>query len=356
MSSDRWDVAYDPSEGFGETAITGVRWLIGVNIAVYFLQLVVFGSSNVVGALGLNSATFPQDWWTAVTYMFVHGGLMHVGLNMFMLWMFGPRLEASLGTRSFLYFYLWCGIGGAVFHLLFAGEGMVVGASGAVVGVVLAYALRWPNDELYIFGIVPMKARWLAIWMIAWNVAMALAEVTGVSSGNIAWTTHVGGLVFAWLFINAPGSSDGLARIKSRIGSVQDEVDLPRIPRRRRSDYLKGDSFGDGNERGRDRDGLHLYSDDPEEDESHLSPADKAVRKSTGAPDGKNKKFGSPLRPISSSGSSKASSSSDSSGNFRGEEIDALLDKISRHGMTSLTKQERELLEDVSKRMRGRDD
>ena len=92
-------------------------------------------------------------------------------------------------------------MGGAVFHLLFTHSDAVVGASGAVVGVMLAYALRWPDEEIYLFGVIPMKARWLAVWMIAVNAGMALADMTGYVDSITAWMTHVGGLAFACGYI-----------------------------------------------------------------------------------------------------------------------------------------------------------
>ena len=95
-----------------------VQWLIAANVGVFFLQVTLFGGNSVFAALGLDPSRFPAEWWTIVTYMFVHGGLWHIAFNMLSLWMFGPRIESLWGARSFIYFYLWCGIGGAVFQLL----------------------------------------------------------------------------------------------------------------------------------------------------------------------------------------------------------------------------------------------
>src|ERR1700682_5746536 len=123
-----------------------VQWLLALNIVVYFLQLTLFSPDAVDSVLGPDPARFPSSWWTIVTYMFVHAWLAHLAFNMFTLWMFGPRLEHAWGTRAFVQFYLWCGLGGAVAHLLFAQHSAVIGASGAISGVLFAYALRWPDE------------------------------------------------------------------------------------------------------------------------------------------------------------------------------------------------------------------
>lgn len=343
MSYERWDVAYSSSSdvnlggGYGK----GVRWLVGINVTIYFLQLVVFGSTNAIGTLGLNSATFPQNWWTAGTYMFVHAGLMHVGLNMFMLWMFGSRLEAVMGTRSFVYFYLWCGLGGAVMYMLFAVDGsMVVGASGAVVGVVLAYALRWPTQELYIFGLIPMKARWLAIWMIVWNITMALANLTGYTESRTAWMAHVGGLVFAWIFLHAPRSMS-LDGIRRHVSSVPDETDVTLMPPRR----ARGSR--PNNRRSTDNDDM-LAADEVVELSKSLFPfgADSftdEVEETDDVPDN---------YPDQSSPTPKKIASSQQIPGKQ-HEIDRLLDKISREGLASLTSEERLLLQELSRRLGG---
>src|SRR6185437_13801347 len=174
--------AADFEPGVGITP--AVQWLIVLNALVYFIQLTSpVGTADVAAWLGLSATEFPAHWWAI-----------------------GPRVERAFGTRAFVYFYLWCGLGGGIFHLLFEAHSGVIGASGAVVGVVLAYALKWPDDEVYILGVMPIRAVWLAVWTIAWNVGMAFADFTGYSSGSVAFMTHVGGLVFAWIYLHAPNS------------------------------------------------------------------------------------------------------------------------------------------------------
>ncbi|MGI9089945.1 MAG: rhomboid family intramembrane serine protease [Gemmatimonadaceae bacterium] len=297
----------DHEPGSGITP--AVQWLIALNVLVYFVQLTSpVGAADVTRWLGLSSSEFPAQWWTVGTYMFVHAGLAHLATNMIMLWLFGPRVERALGVRSFTYFYFWCGLGGAIFHLLFVQHGLVVGASGAVVGVVLAYALKWPDDEVYILGLFPMRARWLAVWTIAWNVGMALADMTGLSNGSTAWITHVGGLAFAGLYLNAPTGSS-LERIRRHVATIPDDVSsnptIPKTPRVKRRE--------------------------------NPPSADEAVARSNAIVKRR------PSTPLLTSPKPKP----------RTEDVNALLDKISREGMESLTMDERTFLEEISRRLRG---
>ena len=206
-----------------------VQWLLALNIGVYFLQLTLFGQDAVYSALALDPARFPSTWWTVVTYMFVHAWLAHLAFNMFTLWMFGPRLENEWGTRTFVWFYLCCGVGGAIAHLIFAQHTSVVGASGAISGLLVAYALRWPDEEVYLFGVIPMRSRWLIVAMLAMNLIFALSP-----DSRIDWTAHVGGMVFGWIFLKLY-SMGGINRVRGWVSAVPDESeDMPRaVPRGR---------------------------------------------------------------------------------------------------------------------------
>ena len=161
---------------------------------------VVFLLSRAFPALIQDFALIPAAIlfrpWTLVTYMFLHGGFMHILFNMLMLFFFGPRLEERLGSRTFLWFYLTCGVGGAV--LSFATPfSMIVGASGAIFGVVVGFARYWPREEIYIWGVLPVQARILAIFMV---VSSLWAGFAGAQDG-IAHFAHLGGLVAGWIYL-----------------------------------------------------------------------------------------------------------------------------------------------------------
>ena len=281
-----------------------VQWLLALNIGVYFMQLTLFGPESVFSALALNPARFPAAWWTIVTYMFVHAWLAHIAFNLFTLWMFGPRLEQVWGTRAFVQFYLWCGLGGAIVHLLLAQNSAVVGASGAISGVLVAYALRWPDDEIYVFGVIPMKSRWLIAAMIAMNIVFALSPGSGID-----WTAHVGGMGFGWLFLKLY-SLGGLDRVRGWVSSVPDESeDMPRaVPRTRSS--MQDRSRG----------------------------TDEVVARSNAVVLRERK----PLAHVPKQ----------ETVNEHAAKVNSVLDKISQHGIESLTTDERRLLEDLSRKLR----
>jgi membrane associated rhomboid family serine protease len=281
-----------------------VQWLLALNISVYFLQLTLFSQESMYSVLALNPARFPSTWWTVVTYMFVHAWLAHLAFNMFTLWMFGPRLEQVWGTRAFVQFYLWCGIGGALAHLIFAQHTAVIGASGAISGVLVAYALRWPDEEVYLFGVIPMKSRWLIAAMIGMNIIFALSPGSGID-----WTAHVGGMAFGWLFLKL-SSLGGLTRVRGWVSAVPDESeDMPRAVPRNRS---------------------------PMHDQAR--GVDEVVARSNAVVLRESK----PLQHIPRQESPKEYAA----------RVNRVLDKISQQGMDSLTKEEKRLLEDMSRKLR----
>ncbi|MGD2070339.1 MAG: rhomboid family intramembrane serine protease [Gemmatimonadota bacterium] len=135
--------------------------------------------------------------WTVVTYMFLHAGLGHIFFNMIGLFFFGPRLEQRLGGKDFLWLYFLSGLGGAVFSFFFARSNPIVGASGAVYGVLLGFALFWPRERIYIWGILPVEAWLLATILVG---ASLWSGLTGSRSG-VAHFAHIGGLAFGYGFI-----------------------------------------------------------------------------------------------------------------------------------------------------------
>ena len=108
-----------PQDQPAPRAATAVQWLIAINVAVYFFQLTLFSPSDAQSVLGFHTKDLGHQWWTIGTYMFVHGGFLHLALNMYTLWIFGPRVEAKWGSREFMRFYLFCGLGGWFAHLVF---------------------------------------------------------------------------------------------------------------------------------------------------------------------------------------------------------------------------------------------
>lgn len=136
-----------------------------------------------------------------LTYMFMHGGFMHLFFNMFALWMFGMDLENEWGSWKFLFYYFLCGFGAGISHLLigplFGPSGPTVGASGAIYGVLLAFGLMYPDRPVFVYFLLPIRARYLVILYI---ILELYAGVTGSPDG-IAHFAHLGGAAVGLLFL-----------------------------------------------------------------------------------------------------------------------------------------------------------
>jgi membrane associated rhomboid family serine protease len=171
-----------------------VRALLIANVAAFFLQRMLPGFGN---AFVLVPAYLLVRPWTLVTYMFLHGGLGHLFFNMLALFFFGPRVEERIGSRPFTWLYFLSGIGGALLSFLFAPMAGVIGASGAVFGVTLAFAYYWPHTQILIWGIVPVPAR---ILVIVYGVISLFSGITGSRDG-VAHFAHLGGYVGAFLYL-----------------------------------------------------------------------------------------------------------------------------------------------------------
>lgn len=173
-----------------------VQRLLLANVAIFLLTWVNPGIRAEFAFAPYLAVYRP---WTIVTYMFLHANAAHIFFNMVMLFFFGPRLEERLGSRTFIWFYILCGIGGAVLSFAFSPTAAVVGASGAIFGVVIGFARYWPREDIYIWGILPLQARMLAVLMVASSL---IAGITGARDG-IAHFAHLGGLVAGWLFLRS---------------------------------------------------------------------------------------------------------------------------------------------------------
>jgi membrane associated rhomboid family serine protease len=187
-------MAYQGSFGFGWGLTTWVKRLLIANVAVFLLTLIVPGLFEFLAFVPGRVLARP---WTLVTYMFVHGGALHLLFNMLGLFFFGPPIEARWGSREFLKYYLICGLGGAVLSFVFAGYGAVVGSSAAVFGIMLAFAMNWPEAPIYFWGIFPIKAKWLVLILAGLSLFSA---VTGTRDG-VAHFAHLGGFAAGFLYL-----------------------------------------------------------------------------------------------------------------------------------------------------------
>jgi membrane associated rhomboid family serine protease len=186
-----------------------VRRLIFANAAM----LLVVQAFPLLGfLLSLTPAFVLRMPWTPVTYMFLHADLFHLLFNMLALYFFGPRLEERLGSGRFLALYLVSGLVAALLSILFAFNARVVGASGAVFGVLLGSARYWPRDRIFIWGILPVEARFLVGALAALSL---WAGFTGSGSG-VAHFAHLGGFLGGFLFLKFLESRSAAARFRAR--------------------------------------------------------------------------------------------------------------------------------------------
>ena len=186
-----------------------IRKLVIANAAVYlFTEYTAAGPilANLM-ALRPHPLLMLRHPWTPITYMFVHANFMHIFFNMLVLFFFGPRLEMRLGSVRFIKLYFLSGFAGAVLSMAFLmGPPVpIVGASGAVYGVLMGFAILWPRDAIYIWGIVPVQARWLVGVMTAMTVFLGF----GGGQDGVAHFAHLGGFLGGYLYMrrierNAP--------------------------------------------------------------------------------------------------------------------------------------------------------
>lgn len=282
-------MAYSTREfGFSFSLTPVVKRLLIANVVVW-----LFGALGGQGFLYEWFAFQPDRvftrFWGVATYMFVHADMWHLLINMLVLFFFGPPLESRWGAKEFVRFYAIAGLGGVLLSFVLA-PAMIVGASAACYGLMLAFAMNWPNSPIYVYAIFPVKAKWLVTFLFV----VTLFGAFGSPGGPIAHFAHLGGLVAAFLYLKSDWrGSKALERIRKA---------KPRAPRR-----------------------LAIVPRDEEDEEV-------GGRRSSTPP--------------------REPGWSDVDERRMLDEVDRVLDKISARGMASLTRDERELLDEVSRRRR----
>ncbi len=187
-----------------------VKRIIIANVAMHFVTM-AFPIVRYV--LLLVPVLIPYRPWSVVTYMFLHApGIMHILFNMIALYFFGPAVEARLGSRRFVVLYLVSGIMAAIVSLPFTPNVPIVGASGAVFGVMLAFARFWPRQQIYIWGILPVEARWLVIFL----TGLSLWAGFGGQRDGVAHFAHLGGFLGGFLYLKWAEWRSPARRFKKR--------------------------------------------------------------------------------------------------------------------------------------------
>jgi membrane associated rhomboid family serine protease len=200
--------------GLGGGMTNTVKMLLIINGAAFVLLMIV--GSPLIAAFGL----IPRLTWSRLliwqffTYMFLHGGLFHLFFNMYALWIFGCEIERMWGPKAFLRYYFITGVGAGIIHTMITPLSMVptIGASGAVLGILTAYAMMFPDRELtlLLFFILPvrMRARTMALLF----AGMSLFSGVLGSADGIAHFAHLGGMLVGYLYLKFDWRWDALKK------------------------------------------------------------------------------------------------------------------------------------------------
>jgi len=232
---------------FGGPMTSGLKWLMIVNGSVFLIQqmaAIIIPDGNLIeGLFGLSHNGFIVHHmiWQPFTYMFLHGGWMHIFFNLLGLWMFAGELEMVWGRTEFIRYYILSGIGAGLFIALMNyitsvkfGESAAlvttIGASGALYAVLLAYAMLWPDREVLLYFLLPIKIKYLVIAFGLMEFFGTLSSTTG-AGGNISHIGHLGGLISGYVLIRFIRRSK--SSVKSRISFID------KLKKKRRLDEKK---------------------------------------------------------------------------------------------------------------------
>jgi len=202
----RTDQRFRYPQHYRDSFPTGVKWLLIVNTAIFILTTLAgqlgFDQKFWILELVPRAVIYNLAIWQLVTYMFLHGGLLHILFNMLTLYWFGPDLERTWGMQRFLKFYFVCGIGAGICVVLAEfifgfSNARTLGSSGAIYGLLLAYGLLFPDRQILFFFVIPMKVRHF-VWIMG-----LLAFYSSIAGGNsgVSNVAHLGGLLVGYVYI-----------------------------------------------------------------------------------------------------------------------------------------------------------
>lgn len=223
-----------------------VKKLMIFNGAIFLIQQVanLISPGLMVSLFGLSHVGLFHKFmlWQPLTYMFLHGSWLHIFFNLFGLWMFAGELENTYGSRFFLKFYIYSGIGAGIFiaamnFLMFTRTGAspsTVGASGALYAILLAYGMTWPNRQVMLYFIIPVKIKYLVAVFGLIEFFGTLSSARGLS-GNVSHIGHLGGLISGFIILYFASRRDAKKddrnsmieeyRKKKRIQKKQEQID-----------------------------------------------------------------------------------------------------------------------------------
>ncbi|MDC0865469.1 rhomboid family intramembrane serine protease [bacterium] len=178
-----------------------IKILISINALLFLLRYIAQSQFDLAQIFGLSSNSVWPMIWQPFTYMFIHGDFFHVFMNMFVLWMFGSEMESIWGKKEFLKFYFITGIGSGLIWLVFnfSGNAVLIGASGAIYGILLAYGLMFPNRKVLIYFLFPVKVKYFVIFL----GLMAFVSSLSYSGSNISHLTHLSGMMIGFVYMKS---------------------------------------------------------------------------------------------------------------------------------------------------------
>ena len=208
-------------------------WVLRLIVANVIVFMMTSARPAMSDALMFVPALILSKPWTIVTYMFLHGGFSHILFNMVGLFFFGPRLEIEIGGKQFLWLYFISGIMGALLSFVFNPYTAIIGASGAVYGVMLGFAFFWPREKIYVWGVLPVEAR---IMVLAMTALSLFGGFSGSGDGT-AHFAHLGGFVGGFIYLKTIHRSFHVRRVVSEMSvPAPRQADIARwasIPRER---------------------------------------------------------------------------------------------------------------------------
>jgi membrane associated rhomboid family serine protease len=205
---------------FGPGGITkAVKYLLLINGGVFFLEFL--WRPELIHLFGLTPALVKKGFiWQPFTYMFLHGGLFHILFNMFALWMFGCEIERTWGTREFVKYYFITGLGAGLFTFILSFNSNIptIGASGAIFGILVAFALMFPDRLIYLYFLIPIKAKYL----VAFFAVLEFMASFRYTSDGIGHFAHLGGMIVGYVYIKADFRIPSFFRLSTYVDRVKD--------------------------------------------------------------------------------------------------------------------------------------
>ena len=204
---------FDVNNKFNSSFFTdGIKLLISINFLIFLLQSISNQERILFQLFGIvpSNTVFNFMIWQPFTYLFFHGGIWHVLINMFVLWMFGSELEKIWGKKIFLKYYFFTGIGSGIITVIFSLNSSipVVGASGAVYGILLAYGLIFPERRVYLYFLIPIKVKYF-IFFIGF---IAFFSSFGSNDG-VSHLTHLSGMIIGLIYLKSNFEFNNIKKI-----------------------------------------------------------------------------------------------------------------------------------------------